>query len=107
MDKTFLFEIKNEFLNLQQEICTALEEQDSKACFQADPWQREQGGGGVSCVLSDGQVFERAGVNFSHVYGGTLPKTASAERPELAGASFEAMGVSLVIHPHNFVRQPR
>ena len=101
MDTTLLPTIKNEFLKIQKEICHALEQEDGQAQFQDDVWQREQGGGGVSCVLSDGAVFERAGVNFSHVHGGTLPASASAQRPELAGASFEAMGVSLVIHPRN------
>lgn len=101
MDTTLLPQIKNEFLKIQKEICHALEQEDGQACFQDDVWQREQGGGGVSCVLSDGAVFERAGVNFSHVHGGTLPASASVQRPELAGASFEAMGVSLVIHPRN------
>jgi coproporphyrinogen III oxidase len=88
-------------LQLQSSICTALEEEDGTATFTCDEWQRPEGGGGRTCVLTDGAVFEKAGVNFSHVHGAQLPASASASRPELAGRSFEAMGVSLVIHPKN------
>ncbi len=101
MNQELLLRIKQEFLALQQKICTALEMQDGQARFKADIWQREAGGGGETRVLSDGKVFEKAGVNFSHVFGDALPVSASMNRPELAGASFEAIGVSLVIHPHN------
>jgi coproporphyrinogen III oxidase len=66
-----------------------------------DSWQRAEGGGGTSCILEEGQVFERAGVNLSHVHGAKLPPSASAARPQLAGRAFEAMGVSLVLHPRN------
>jgi coproporphyrinogen III oxidase len=69
--------------------------------FRRDAWERSEGGGGVSCVLEEGNLFERAGVNFSHVLGETLPASASAARPQLAGRAFEAMGVSLVLHPRN------
>jgi coproporphyrinogen III oxidase len=69
--------------------------------FRRDPWQRPQGGGGLTCILEDGALFERAGVGFSHVHGKDLPPSASASRPELAGRSFQAMGVSLVLHPRN------
>ncbi len=69
--------------------------------FVEDSWQREAGGGGRSRVLRNGGVFEQAGVNFSHVHGEAMPASATAHRPELAGRSFEAMGVSLVVHPHN------
>ena len=69
--------------------------------FRRDPWQRPEGGGGVSCLLEEGALFERAGVNFSHVTGSALPPSASASRPELGGRAFEAMGVSLVLHPRN------
>lgn len=93
--------VKNYLLQLQQSICDALAEEDGAKTFVADEWQREQGGGGRSCVLSDGAVFESAGINFSHVFGEGLPASATAHRPELAGRSFQAMGVSLVIHPHN------
>jgi coproporphyrinogen III oxidase len=90
---------------LQQRICAALEAEDGAAAFEPDTWQRAPGdglsGGGVSSVLSAGGVFEQAGVNFSHVQGEQLPASATAHRPELAGRSFEAMGLSLVIHPHS------
>lgn len=93
--------VKQYLLNLQDEICNALEAVDGQATFEEDAWQREQGGGGRTRVISNGAVFEKGGVNFSHVHGDQLPPSASASRPELAGRSFEAMGVSLVIHPHN------
>jgi coproporphyrinogen III oxidase len=69
--------------------------------FRADSWQRPEGGGGVSRVIEDGGVFERGGVNFSHVTGKTLPPSATAARPELAGRAWDAVGVSLVLHPRN------
>ena len=86
---------------LQDRICGALESVDGKAQFATDRWQRAEGGGGESRVLQEGAVFEQAGVNFSHVTGATLPPSATAQRPELANAPWLAMGVSLVIHPHN------
>ncbi len=86
---------------LQATLCCDLSALDGGAEFQTDAWTRESGGGGVSRVLTGGQLFEQAGVNFSHVTGHTLPPSATANRPELAGAPFEAMGVSLVLHPHN------
>ena len=88
-------------LNLQDTICTALAEVDGGSGFREDNWDREGGGGGRSRVMEGGAVFEKAGVNFSHVFGASLPNSATAARPELAGRSFQAMGVSLVIHPHN------
>ncbi|TIC83422.1 oxygen-dependent coproporphyrinogen oxidase [Crenobacter intestini] len=93
--------VKSFLLSLQARICIALETADGGAPFAEDAWQREQGGGGVSRVLADGALFEQAGVNFSHVTGDALPASASAHRPELAGRRFEAMGVSLVVHPRN------
>ncbi|MFC4991987.1 oxygen-dependent coproporphyrinogen oxidase [Rubritalea tangerina] len=93
--------IKKYLLGLQDSICAQLEAADGKACFQEDSWQREEGGGGRSRVMADGAVFEKGGVNFSHVHGASMPASATAHRPELAGRSFEAMGVSLVMHPHN------
>ncbi len=93
--------VKSYLLELQSTICDALATEDGGADFIVDEWQREAGGGGRSRVLSEGAVFERAGVNFSHVMGDGLPASASAARPELAGRSFQAMGVSLVIHPRN------
>jgi coproporphyrinogen III oxidase len=85
---------------LQQRIVESLELVDGKN-FLHDSWQRPEGGGGISCVIEEGKVFERGGVNFSHVTGDRLPPSASANRPELAGRGFEAMGVSLVLHPRN------
>lgn len=93
--------VKAFLLDLQDRICAALEGADGDGRFVEDAWQREAGGGGRSRVLSNGVVFEQAGVNFSHVHGDALPASATAHRPELAGRRFEAMGVSLVIHPHN------
>jgi coproporphyrinogen III oxidase len=86
---------------LQSRLCTALEEVDGSARFTCDRWERSEGGGGDTRVLAGGAVFEQAGVNFSHVTGATLPPSATAQRPELAGASWIALGVSLVIHPAN------
>ena len=85
---------------LQEGIVARLAELDG-AAFRRDAWQRPQGGGGLTCILEDGALFERAGVGFSHVHGEGLPASASASRPELAGRSFQAMGVSLVLHPRN------
>ncbi len=93
--------VKAYLLQLQDQICQALAEEDGTADFLTEEWQREEGGGGRTRVLADGRVFEKAGVNFSHVHGASLPPSASASRPELAGRGFQAMGVSLVIHPHN------
>ncbi|MFV7772168.1 MULTISPECIES: oxygen-dependent coproporphyrinogen oxidase [Shewanella] len=94
-------QVKAFLLELQQRICDGLEQLDGEAKFVADSWTREEGGGGTSRVLTQGKVFEQAGVNFSHVTGAAMPASATAHRPELAGRSFEAMGVSLVIHPNN------
>jgi coproporphyrinogen III oxidase len=92
----------NDYLqDLQTRITGELQQLDGGAGFEADTWQREAGGGGCSMVLRDGAVFEQAGVNYSDVYGSNLPASATAHRPELAGRQFRAMGVSLVIHPHN------
>jgi coproporphyrinogen III oxidase len=86
---------------LQDRICAAFEQLDGAARFQRDAWQRAEGGGGESRVLADGAVFERAGVNISDVSGARLPPSATAQRPELAGRGFRAMGLSLVVHPRN------
>jgi len=88
-------------LSLQDRACSAIEAEDGAARFREDLWQRAEGGGGRSRVLAEGAVFERAGVGYSDVFGSSLPPTASARRPELAGRSFEALGVSLIFHPHN------
>jgi coproporphyrinogen III oxidase len=93
--------VKAYLLDLQDRICNALAAEDGGAQFVEDSWTRKEGGGGRSRVLTDGAVIEKGGVNFSHVYGTQMPASATAHRPELAGRAFEAMGVSLVIHPHN------
>jgi coproporphyrinogen III oxidase len=97
--------VRDYLLGLQDRICAALEKEDGNKVFQEDAWQREPGaslgGGGISRVMTEGGVFESAGINFSHVSGAALPPSATAHRPELAGRRFEALGVSLVIHPRN------
>jgi coproporphyrinogen III oxidase len=93
--------VKAYLLGLQDDICTQLEQEDGEGRFVEDSWDREEGGGGRSRVLTEGAVIEKGGVNFSHVFGSALPGSATAARPELAGRSFQAMGVSLVIHPRN------
>jgi coproporphyrinogen III oxidase len=93
--------VKTYLLDLQDRICRAVETEDGSARFREDLWERAEGGGGRSRVFVDGTVFEQAGVNFSHVFGKNLPASATAHRPELAGRGFQAMGVSLVIHPRN------
>lgn len=93
--------VQQYLLALQDYICSQLAAEDGQARFEEDTWQRLGGGGGRTRVLSGGAVFEQGGVNFSHVFGDTLPPSATAARPELAGRSFQAMGVSLVIHPNN------
>ena len=92
--------VKDYLLGLQQRIVTTLASLDGKP-FREDRWDRPQGGGGISRVIEEGALFERGGVNFSHVQGTGLPPSASASRPELAGRAWEAMGVSLVLHPRN------
>lgn len=98
VDKTA---VRTFLLDLQARICAALEAADGKARFHTDAWDRETGGTGITRVISDGAVLEKGGVNFSHVFGKALPASATASRPELAGAAFEVMGVSLVMHPRN------
>ncbi len=93
--------VKSYLLDLQDRICAALEAEDGTGRFREDSWERPEGGGGRSRVLTDGAVLEQAGVGFSHVHGPGLPPSATAQRPELAGRSFEALGVSLVFHPRN------
>jgi coproporphyrinogen III oxidase len=92
--------VKNYLLDLQSRIVAAMEAVDGKP-FLTDSWERPEGGGGISRVIEEGNVFERGGVNFSHVMGNSLPPSAAASRPELAGRKWEAMGVSLVLHPRN------
>ncbi|MBA4741380.1 MAG: oxygen-dependent coproporphyrinogen oxidase [Azoarcus sp.] len=92
--------VKTWLTGLQERIVARLEDADGGR-FLADGWKRPGGGGGLSRVIEDGGLFERGGVNFSHVMGDSMPASATAHRPELAGRGFEAMGVSLVLHPRN------
>src|SRR5882762_2290654 len=92
--------VKRYLNDLHDRITAAVEAIDG-AKFRRDPWARPEGGGGESRVLSEGTVFERAGVSFSHVFGDKMPASASNLRPEIAGAPFEAMGLSVVFHPLN------
>ena len=92
--------VKSYLTGLQARIVAALEAADGLP-FRTDAWERPEGGGGISRLIEEGRVFERGGVNFSHVMGSQLPPSASAHRPELAGRRWEAMGVSLVLHPRN------
>ena len=94
-------EVEEYLRTLQQRICASLEDADGKAKFHQDAWERPAGGGGESRVLKGGAVFEQAGVGFSHVFGDEMPPSATKSRPELAGKRFQAMGVSLVLHPGN------
>ncbi|MBL6837960.1 MAG: oxygen-dependent coproporphyrinogen oxidase [Puniceicoccaceae bacterium] len=93
--------VRTYLLDLQDRICRALEAEDGTATFSEDRWERAEGGGGRSRVMAEGAVFEKAGINFSDVQGIGLPPSATATRPQLAGAGFRAMGVSLVVHPRN------
>lgn len=93
--------VKHYLLELQDRICAALAAADGQQQFSEESWERAEGGGGRSRVIANGAVIEKGGVNFSHVFGKQLPSSATAARPELAGRGFEAMGVSLVLHPHN------
>ena len=93
--------IKDYLLQLQERITSALMAMDDKLVLIEDEWQRPEGGGGRSRVMRDGRIFEQAGINFSHVHGAGLPASATAQRPELAGRSFQALGDSLVFHPLN------
>lgn len=101
MSQTNAGAVHQYLLALQNSICERLEATDGTGSFQTDTWTRPEGGGGISRVISNGAVFEKGGVNFSHVTGATLPPSATAHRPHLAGAPWEAMGVSLVLHPNN------
>jgi len=93
--------VHNYLTQLQDSICAALEKEDSFGQFQEDKWERPKGGGGRSRVLEGGAVFEKAGINFSDVTDSSLPQSATVQRPQLAGAPYRAMGVSLVCHPLN------
>ncbi|MEJ2105952.1 MAG: oxygen-dependent coproporphyrinogen oxidase [Acidiferrobacteraceae bacterium] len=101
MSKTDIEAVDAYLCELQDRICQGLEQEDGKARFHEDTWDRPGGGGGRTRVLTNGAVFEQGGVNFSRVHGAGLPASATSHRPELAGRSFQALGVSLVIHPVN------
>lgn len=101
MAHAYLDDVKTYLLDLQDRLCQALAAEDGGDGFREDAWQREEGGGGRSRVVENGPVFEKGGVNFSHVYGAQLPPSATAARPELAGRSYHAVGVSWVLHPEN------
>ncbi|MGQ7246135.1 oxygen-dependent coproporphyrinogen oxidase [Halomonas sp. V046] len=101
MSQPTLDEVKAYLLALQDRLCEALAHADGRASFREDSWTREDGGGGRSRVIENGALFEKGGVNFSHVHGTRLPPSASAARPELAGRGFHAVGVSWVLHPEN------
>jgi len=94
-------QVRTYLTGLQNRIVDALEKVDGGAQFRSDDWDRPGGGGGRSRILAGGAVFEQAGVGFSHVFGEAMPPSATKSRPELAGRSFQAMGVSLVLHPLN------
>lgn len=93
--------VKDYLTTLQDRICSELEQLDGAATFARDAWDRPGGGGGESRVMSGGRIFEQAGVGFSHVFGNEMPASATKHRPELAGKAFQAVGVSLVLHPEN------
>ncbi len=101
MEDSHIDEVGNWLRGLQDRICAAIERADGKARFVEDRWQRDEGGGGRTRILRDGNVFEQAGVGFSRVMGTRLPPSATAHRPELAGRTWTATGVSLVFHPLN------
>ena len=101
MNQPDIAEVKSYFINLQDIICNGLSQEDGKGTFQEDSLLHEEGGGGRTRIFVDGDVFEKAGVNFSHVKGKILPNCATNNRENLAGYEYEATGVSLVIHPSN------
>lgn len=98
---TAIAEIKKYLINLQDRICLCIETEENSKKFIEDKWSHPEGGGGITRLLANGQVIEKAGINFSHVYGKSLPLSATAKRPTLANRHFQALGVSIVIHPLN------
>ena len=95
-------QVKKYLIDLQQSICYEIELLDGGTVFEQDHWSRDdQRGNGISCIISNGNVFEKGGVNFSIIRGDKMPKSASALRPELEGRQYTALGVSLVLHPDN------
>jgi len=101
MVETKISKVKSYLLNLQNRICDGLETLDGVSLFKEDAWERDGGGEGITRTMADGDVFEKGGVNFSHVKGEGLPSSSSASRRDISGSPFEAMGVSLVLHPRN------
>ncbi|SVD43233.1 uncharacterized protein METZ01_LOCUS396087, partial [marine metagenome] len=101
MDPVNTEAVKDFLLGLQENICKSLGAFDPQSSFRSDKWDREEGGSGITSIISDGIVFEKGGVNFSHIFGKAMPASATTTRPELAGRKFQAMGVSVVIHPLN------
>ncbi|HVT62018.1 MAG TPA: oxygen-dependent coproporphyrinogen oxidase [Legionellaceae bacterium] len=93
--------VKRYLIDLQNDLCHTFEQLDTQGRFSTDLWSRTEGGGGDTRILTNGLVFEKAGINFSHVMGASLPKSATQARPELANCPFSALGVSVVIHPYN------
>src|SRR3990167_608982 len=93
--------VKTYLLDLQNRACHFLAVEDGKAQFLEEQWQHSEEGGGITRVLTSDALIEKAGVNFSHVRGTQLPQAATSKRPELANASFQALGVSLIVHPYN------
>ncbi|MBV8802860.1 MAG: oxygen-dependent coproporphyrinogen oxidase [Gammaproteobacteria bacterium] len=94
-------DIKQYLLHLQNRVCELLEKEDGKTHFLEDPWSHSSGGGGITRIMTDGPIIEKAGVNFSHIIGSSLPPSATNKRPGLSHRSFQALGVSVVIHPKN------
>ncbi|MGD9387971.1 MAG: coproporphyrinogen III oxidase, partial [Gammaproteobacteria bacterium] len=101
VSKNDILAVEQWLRSLQDELCAALEALDGGARFRSDRWDRPEGGGGDSRVIEEGALFEKGGINFSAVHGSALPPSATARRPELAGRSFRATGVSMVLHPRN------
>jgi coproporphyrinogen III oxidase len=101
MSETHSADVERYLLGLQDRLCAAIERADGGETFREDRWQRAEGGGGCTRVLTGGAVFEQAGVNFSSVNGAQLPPAATSHRPELAGSAWTAQGISLVVHPQN------
>ncbi len=100
-DKPDHLAVRAYLISLLNSIIAGIEAVDGEGKFRRDAWTRDEGGGGESCVLTEGRVFEKAGIGFSHIRGSALPGSASSHRGEIAGAPFEAMGVSLIMHPRN------
>lgn len=100
-DATDVAAVKDYLMGLQDRICAALEAADGPGRFTEELWDRPAGGGGRSRIMEKGALLEKGGVGFSHVFGDGMPPSATAHRPELAGRHFQAMGVSLVMHPDN------